>query len=258
MYYEYTKNLHHLVLPNNIGDAVSYLNRLDWLINLHKIYQHFFPEEYEAHLCDWTDGNLINEIASRWELNLFELIDSNLFSLPYPMLEGEEPFPMIPVWPIYQEWWNSDAEDLPVSFQLVLSLSGNIDPPVWMEDIFFEPDGEFNEQKLKALCEQVEYPLSVLPKVVEVVDNSTNNVWMDSTQEYYPEFDWTIEQMEMLRTHWLEAHDICSQIADLDDWLVEAENVLLAVNIFQEAYEIDTETTYSPKPLQTVLSPFLE
>jgi hypothetical protein len=200
MYYEYTKNLHHLVLPNNISDAVSYLHRLDWLINLHKIYQHFFPEEYEADPCDWeAEDNLINGLASRWELNLFSLIDSNLFSLPYSMLEGEEPFGMIPVWPIYPEWWNSDVEDLPRSFQLVLSLSGNIDPPVWMENILSEPAGEFDEQKLKALCEEAEYPLSALSKVIEVVDNSTNNVWLDSTEEYYPEFDWTIEQMEMLR-----------------------------------------------------------
>ncbi|MEH2067908.1 MAG: hypothetical protein V7K47_07030 [Nostoc sp.] len=259
MYYEYTTKLHHLILPNNIGDAVSFLNRLDWLINLHKIYQHFFPEEYAADTCEWAaDSNLINDIVSQWELNLFRLIDSNLFSLPQTMLDGEEPYQMIPVWPIFSEWWNSDVEDLPISFQLVLSLSGNIDPPVLMEGIFRESEnGEFDLEKLKALCEKVEYPLSVLPEVVEVLDNFTNNVWLDSTIEYYPEFDWTIEQIEMLRDHWLEAHTICSKIADLDDWLDVAENVLLAVNIFQGGYQTNTET-YNSQPLQTVLSPYLE
>jgi hypothetical protein len=44
----------------------------------------------------------------------------------------------------------------------------------------------------------------------------------------------------------------------LDDWLEDEKNILLAANIFQQAYEFDTEAIYNPEPLQTVLSPYLE
>lgn len=256
MHSEHIESLHHLILHSTTNDAVSYLDRLDWLIELHKIYQHFFPEAYALDNCDW----MINESSvSSWEINLFKLIDDNLFSLPESLVEGEELLSIIPIYPIYPDWWNSELEDLPKTFQLVLFISGNIElsffqeTPDWLKPELSRIIGGCDFLKLEALCKQAKAPLTVLPKVMESLDHRTGNPWLDSTDEAYLEFDWTVDNIEMLRAHWLECQAIYSEIAELDDWLEDKKNIVSFCQIF---YECDSEP-HDPETLMTVLADYL-
>lgn len=252
MDYEDIQMLHHLILPSTISDAAFFLDRLSWLIDLHKIYQHFFPEEYAIDNCQWTTAE---DFVSSWELNLFRLINDNLFFLPESLVEGEEIFTMIPAYPIYPDWWDAELDDLPKSFQLVLCLSNQIgielfgEVPDWLEKDFPVLDGVWNSDflRLEALCKQVGEPLSILPKIVEILDHATGNIWLDATTEAYLEFDWTIQDIEILRAHWLDYQAIYSQVSELDEWLEVKENIAVLCQVF---YDCDGE----PPDTQTLIT----
>ncbi|MEH1780878.1 MAG: hypothetical protein V7L26_17545 [Nostoc sp.] len=258
MHYEHIELLHHFILPSKLTDAVSYLDRLDWLIELHKIYQHFFPEAYALDNCYWL---IIDDSVSLWECNLFKLIDDHLFSLPESLVQGEELFSLIPTWPFYPDWWDAELDSLPKSFQLVLYISGNIEmsffggTPDWLNSIIPELEGVegCDFLKLEALCKQAGAPLTVLPKVMEILDHSTGNVWLDSTNEAYLEFDWTIDNIETLRADWLDCQTIYSQVNELDEWLEDKQNIVAFCQIF---YECDSEP-HDPETLMTVLDDYL-
>ncbi|WP_322685591.1 hypothetical protein [Nostoc sp. DedQUE07] len=259
MYYEDMELLHHLILPSNMSNAVFYLERLDGLVELHKIYQHFFPEDYALDNCQWM---ITDDSISSWELNLFRLIDENLFSLPESLVLGEESFTLIPAWPFYPDWWDTELESLPKSFQLVLCISSHVgmgffgEIPNWISEAI--PDLEAVQGcdflKLEALCKQSQTPLIVLPKIMEILDHCTGNVWLDSTNEAYLEFDWTIDNVKMLRANWLDCQFIYSQVAELDDWLEDKKNIAAFCQIL---YECDDEPHDAPQPLMEVLADLL-
>jgi hypothetical protein len=256
--YENIQLLHHLILPSNLNDAFSYLDQLDWFIELHKIYQHFFPEEYQQDKTDWL---IHDDLIHPWQLNLFKLIDDNLFSLPDSLVLGEELFSVIPACPFYPDWWDIEFEDLPKAFQLVIYISGNIDMsyfseiPEWLNKLLplLQSIDGCDFLKLEALCKQAGSPLTALPKVIEILDHCTGNTWLDSTNEAYSEFDWTVDNVEKLRADWLECEAISSKIKELDEWLNTPKNIVRFCQLF---YECDNEPHY-PEPLMTVLQPYL-
>ncbi|MHC5831319.1 MAG: hypothetical protein ACYT04_88980, partial [Nostoc sp.] len=106
-----------------------------------------------------------------------------LFSLPESLVQGEDSFSLIPTWPFYPDWWDTELENLPKSFQLVLFISSNIDMgffgeiPDWINNVIPELEGVqgCDFLKLEALCKQAGAPLTALPKVMKILDHCTGN-----------------------------------------------------------------------------------
>ncbi|MBD0264586.1 MAG: hypothetical protein ICV78_18230 [Tolypothrix sp. Co-bin9] len=255
MFYQDIVLLQQLTLPGSSSEALTFLNRVAWYGNLQFLKNHFFPKE-ELIFDDWAA--LTEERPTKWELEFFNLINESFFPMPEPMLIGEDMFTTIPAWPYYPNWYDSEIEDLPKSFQLIVHLLSNLptyftEKCEWLEDISIDVDEdvEINTEILDNLCSEYGAPLHILPTILQILDGETGNVWLDATTETYLEFEWSIDNIDLLKEHWDGAVAVANQIDALDEWLEEGNHIHLFLNLWSECYK--TEPIQEPQPLITVL-----
>lgn len=256
-----TDLLQSLLVPFTASGAVSYLQKSLEILNFHEVYRYFFPAEY-AITCPSWDTALENENESDgWAWKLYNLVDEKLF--PLPPIESlyrfeDEYFDSIPIYPEIPDWFNSEMAQLPITYQIIVLLGlistlnddesyVNESHPVIKSEFLPLLKADFCERlnkkdlnfdTLNSLCQQNGEMCSLFPEALLIFDHDTDNPWLAATDESFPEFDWTIKNLELLTVTWKEAKEYYDRLEALDKWfLSNCQNIKLIIDIWERSHE---------------------
>ncbi|MBD2613953.1 hypothetical protein H6G94_22195 [Nostoc punctiforme FACHB-252] len=205
-------NIHSFKIPITCLTAVNYLENLSERVNILSLYQRLFPEKWlESTIPINKQSHPTSAYLDR-EIEFINLVNENLFPVEYiDEIEFNPERDSILVSPQRLEWWNEDFEELVYSEKFLLSLMGqgyNISQ--WKLNFGFTPDyiapaEEIYFEKFVKLCRRYKNPLQYLDIAIQIIDYSTENIWLDITCETSDWLDWTYENIIFLAQKWQEA-----------------------------------------------------
>jgi len=262
------------------GDAESFLEHLLTTMDLLHLFQHYFPNEFQAaqekHLSFLPEDRFS---YSQFEAQFFSLVNQHLFPLPLydmayndPWGEGEYAS-VIPVEPFGMDRYEDEGyEELPLGWQLVLYLLRILDEECVRANGIYEDDDLFaielpeagkamNWSLFDARCRAQGGPIAYLPLVIEMLDNDTGSVWLDATLES-PCTDaiWTLECVDALHEQYLLALDIQAKAMSFCDWLEERPVPRLAavVRLWKSCVRDTPQPSTKPQVRTVTADQFLE
>lgn len=221
-------------LPTSYADADAYLRKRWETVQLLAIHQKYFPTKLEASWATDQDKLLPQDedSYSEAELNCIKLIDDELFPFAIDHLltcadEGER-LSTIPLYAYGIDRWDRPISDFELGWQMLLQL---VEPlPLWETESAIEADvlsllgqatrGSVSLSRMEELCRVEEEPLRALPTALRMIDHSTQNAFLDPTDEMPCEdMFWDLEDVALLAKHWEEAQMMTEQTDALAKWL---------------------------------------
>lgn len=259
---------------SGIGDAVKYLEQRALRYQLLFLYSYYFLQQYSQSRASVYPNLEENEEWSKYtdrELEFLQLVNDNLFPLGYLdyLLEEQMYFiepSRILVTPLGMgqlENYEMSYCDLAIGDRALLPMSilGRENLEHWHnhlgEDCYSEWfDAEFpsiptmneidhpnniNYQKFRRLCFKAGAPVCYLPLTLKLLDQNTNNIWLDEDGGWTQgmdgtTLDWSIENIDYLYREYLKARRILDAVGYLIDWLENdlTTNFLYIVRIWNQ------------------------
>jgi hypothetical protein len=242
---------------SGISDAVKYLEQRALRYQLLFLYSYYFPQQYGQSRAS-VYPNL--EEDEEWlkyterELEFLQLINDNLFPLGYLdyLIEEQTYFiepSQILVTPLGMgqlEDYEMSYCDLAIADKALLPMSniGRENLEHWQnhlgEDCYSEWfDAEFssmpemneiahpnnvNYRQLRHFCFEAGSPICYLPIALKLLDQNTNNIWLDEEGGWTQDgsgttLDWSMENVNYLHKEYLKAQRILNIVGSLIDWL---------------------------------------
>ena len=259
---------------SRIGDAVKYLEQRALRYQLLFLYSYYFPQQYSQSKASVYPNLEENEECSKYtdrELEFLQLINDNLFPLGYlDYLLEEQMYFIEPSRILVTPLGMGQLEDYEMSYcdlaigdkaLLPMSILGRENLEHWQnhlgEDCYNEWfDAEFpsmppmneiahpnniNYKKLRRLCFKAGSPVCYLPLTLNLLDQNTNNIWLDEDGGWTQgmegtTLDWSIENIDYLHREYLKARRILDPVGYLIDWLENdlTTNFLYIVRIWNQ------------------------
>ena len=259
---------------SRIGDAVKYLEQRALRYQLLFLYSYYFPQQYSQSKASVYPNLEENEECSKYtdrELEFLQLINDNLFPLGYlDYLLEEQMYFIEPSRILVTPLGMGQLEDYEMSYcdlaigdkaLLPMSILGRENLEHWQnhlgEDCYNEWfDAEFpsmppmneiahpnniNYKKLRRLCFKAGSPVCYLPLTLNLLDQNTNNIWLDEDGGWTQGMEgttinWSIENIDYLHREYLKARRILDAVGSLIDWLENdlTTNFLYIVRIWNQ------------------------
>ena len=242
---------------SGIGDAVKYLEQKALRYQLLSLYSYYFPQQYSQSRASVYPNLEENEEWLKYterELEFLQLINDNLFPLGYlDYLLEEQTYLIEPSQILVTPLGMGQLEDYEMSYcdlslgdkaLLPMSILGRENLEHWQnhlgEDCYSEWfDTEFpsiptmNEidhpnsidyKKLRHLCFRTRFPICYLPLTLKLLDQNTNNIWLDEDGGWTQGMEgttinWSIANVNYLHREYLKARRILDAVGSLIDWL---------------------------------------
>lgn len=227
--------------------AVEYLAAIQQRATMLQLYQHYYPDEYQQSEASVKVTSL--ESYSEKELEFLTLLDEQFFPLPL-LLEESERIACIPIEPLGTAWYYDNFEELDATEKFLMSLIHGLDGDAW-EDLESELDQDLppavsyiNYQKLTLECEKTKGTISLLPIAIDMLTQSTGNIWLDISYENdIVDADWTVEVINTLREAYTEAQTIRQNYREFIEWLDrDTTNCIKVVKLWNRCKEPHPET----------------
>jgi hypothetical protein len=246
------QHVRRYLLPRNISEAEQYLRHRRETAHLMVVYQKYFPQEFPP---DWTrdQDKVLPENENTYsaaELNCIRLIEERLFPFALDHLltcadEGER-LSTIPLWPFGIDLWNQPWSDFEPGWQMLLLLiedaeeAGEDEQVRSIRDILRQAvrsPRSFSLSHLTELCQDEDAPLCYLPIAIRMIEHSTNNAFLDPTDEMPCEdMFWDLDDIALLARHWAEAQTMIEQTNELSDWLAaDPQRLRKVVDLWNQA-----------------------
>jgi hypothetical protein len=222
--------------------AADYLESMQQRANMLRLYQHYYPEKYLQ-----TTASLAftkPEDYSEKEIEFLTLVDEQFFPLPLVMTDLERT-DYIPIDPIGTSWYYDEFEELGATEKFLLCLIHDVSSEVW-DDVESELGKEFppvvdyiSDQLLRQEAKKARGMLSRLPLAMEMLTQSTDNIWLDMTYESeITDAYWTVEVIDILREAYTEAQTIMKEYREFIEWLdKDSQNCVKVVRLWNRCKE---------------------
>ncbi len=258
---------------SGIGDAVKYLEQRALRYQLLFLYSYYFPQQYsQSRASVYPDPEEDEWLKyTERELEFLQLVNDNLFPLGYlGYLLEEQTYLIEPSRILITPLGMGQLEDYEMSYcdlaigdkaLLPMSILGRENLEHWQnylgEDCYSEWfNAEFSSmptmneiahpnsidyKKLRHLCFRSLSPVCYLPITLKLLDQNTNNIWLDEDGGWTQgrsgtTLDWTLENVNYLHREYLKAQRILEVVGSLIDWLENdlTTNFLYLVKIWNQ------------------------
>jgi hypothetical protein len=241
-------------LPTGYTDADCYLQQRWETIQLLAIFQKYFPAKLPPAWAADQDKLLPQneEPYSEAELACIRLINSELFPFALDHLldcadEGER-LSTIPLYAYGIDQWERAFSDFEPGWQILLLLADPVDE-VGVEELSVEVRAALAQatrtetvslSRMDELCQSEEEPLRALPIALRMINHSTENAFLDPTDEMPCEdMFWDLEDVALLIQHWKEADAMMKQTDVLTEWLAaDPQHVKKAVDLWNRSVNL--------------------
>ena len=222
--------------------AADYLESMQQRANMLRLYQHYYPEKYQQ-----TTASLAfvkPEDYSEKEIEFLTLVDEQFFPLPLLMTDLERTA-HIPIDPIGTSWYYDEFEGLGATEKFLLCLIHDVSSEVW-DDVESELGKELppvvdyiSDALLRQEAKKARGMISRLPLAMEMLTQSTDNIWLDMTYESeITDADWTVEVIDKLREAYTDAQTIMKEYRGFIEWLdKDSQNCVKVVRMWNRCKE---------------------
>jgi hypothetical protein len=142
-------------------------------------------------------------------------------------------------------WYYDEFEELGATEKFLLCLIHDVSSEVW-DDVESELGKELppvvdyiSDQLLRQEAKKARGMISRLPLAMEVLTQSTDNIWLDMTYESeITDADWTVEVIDILREAYIEAQTIMKEYREFIEWLdKDSQNCVKVVRLWNRCKE---------------------
>jgi hypothetical protein len=215
------------------------------------VHHKYFPHEFSH---DWmADQDKLlpahENAYSEAELNCIRLIDARLFpfALDHLLLcldEDEQRLPTIPLWSFGIDRWDRPWSDFEPGWQMLLLLVDDVEEvgedelSRCVREILAEArQTTISLERIDALCQAETAPLCYLPIALRMINHSTENAFLDPTDDMPCEdMCWNLDDIALLRQHWIEAQKMMEQTNELSEWLAaDPQRLRKVVDLWNQA-----------------------
>ena len=222
--------------------AADYLESMQQRANMLRLYQHYYPEKYLQTTASLAFAK--PEDYSEKEIEFLNLVDEQFFPLPLVMTDLERTA-YIPIDPIGTSWYYDEFEELGATEKFLLCLIHDVSSEVW-DDVESELGKEFppvvdyiSDVLLRQEAKKARGMISRLPLAMEMLTQSTDNIWLDMTYESeITDADWTVEVIDILRESYTDAQTIMNEYREFIEWLdKDSQNCVKVVRLWNRCKE---------------------
>ena len=222
--------------------AADYLESMQQRANMLRLYQHYYPEKYLQTTASLTFAR--PEDYSEKEIEFLTLVDEQFFPLPLVMTDLERTA-YIPIDPIGTSWYYDEFEELGATEKFLLCLIHDVSSEVW-DNVESELGKELppvvdyiSDALLRQEAKKARGMLSRLPLAMEMLTQSTDNIWLDMTYESeITDADWTAEVIDILREAYTDAQTIMNEYREFIEWLdQDSKNCVKVVRLWNRCKE---------------------
>ena len=222
--------------------AADYLEAMQQRANMLRLYQHYYPEKYQQTTASPVFVKL--EDYSEREIEFLTLVDEQFFPLPLVMTDLERTA-YIPIDPIGTSWYYDEFEGLGATEKFLLCLIHDVSSEVW-DDVESELGKELppsvdyiSDALLRQEAKKTKGMISRLPLAMEMLTQSTDNIWLDMTYESeITDADWTVEVIDILREAYTDAQTIMNEYREFIEWLdKDSQNCVKVVRLWNRCKE---------------------
>jgi hypothetical protein len=151
----------------------------------------------------------------------------------------------IPIDPIGTSWYYDEFEELGATEKFLLCLIHDVSSEVW-DDVESELGKEFppvvdyiSDVLLRQEAKKARGMISRLPLAMEMLTQSTDNIWLDMTYESeITDADWTVEVIDILREAYTDAQTIMKEYREFIEWLdKDSQNCIKVVRLWNRCKE---------------------
>jgi hypothetical protein len=222
--------------------AADYLESMQLRANMLRLYQHYYPEKYQQTTASLAFAR--PEDYSEKEIEFLTLVDEQFFPLPLVMTDLERT-DYIPIDPIGTSWYYDEFEELGATEKFLLCLIHDVSSEVW-DDVESELGKEFppvvdyiSDVLLRQEAKKARGMISRLPLAMEMLTQSTDNIWLDMTYESeITDADWTVEVIDILREAYTDAQTIMKEYREFIEWLdKDSQNCIKVVRLWNRCKE---------------------
>ena len=222
--------------------AADYLESMQQRANMLRLYQHYYPEKYLQTTASLAFAK--PEDYSEKEIEFLTLVDEQFFPLPLVMTDLERTA-HIPIDPIGTSWYYDEFEGLGATEKFLMCLIHDISSEVW-DGVESELGKELppvvdyiSDVLLRQEAKKARGMISRLPLAMEMLTQSTNNIWLDMTYESeITDADWTVEVIDILRESYTDAQTIMNEYREFIEWLdKDSQNCVKVVRLWNRCKE---------------------
>ncbi|MEA5488178.1 MULTISPECIES: hypothetical protein [Pseudanabaena] len=222
--------------------AADHLESMQQRANMLRLYQHYYPEKYLQTTASLAFAR--PEDYSEKEIEFLTLVDEQFFPLPLVMTDLER-IAHIPIDPIGTSWYYDEFEGLGATEKFLMCLIHDISSEVW-DDVESELGKELppvedyiSDVLLRQEAKKARGMISRLPLAMEVLTQSTDNIWLDMTYESeITDADWTVEVIDILTEAYTEAQTIMKEYREFIEWLdQDSKNCVKVVRLWNRCKE---------------------
>jgi len=183
-------------------------------------------------------------LYSEREIEFLTLVDEQFFPLPLVMTDLERTA-YIPIDPIGTSWYYDEFEGLGATEKFLLCLIHDVSSEVW-DDVESELGKELppsvdyiSDALLRQEAKKTKGMISRLPLAMEMLTQSTDNIWLDMTYESeITDADWTVEVIDILREAYTDAQTIMNEYREFIEWLdKDSQNCVKVVRLWNRCKE---------------------
>ena len=222
--------------------AADYLESMQQRANMLRLYQHYYPEKYLQTTASLAFAR--PEDYSEKEIEFLTLVDEQFFPLPLVMTDLERTA-YIPIDPIGTSWYYDEFEGLGATEKFLMCLIHDVSSEVW-DDVESELGKELppvvdyiSDVLLRQEAKKARGMISRLPLAMEMLTQSTDNIWLDMTYESeITDAYWTIEVIDVLREAYTDAQTIMNEYREFIEWLdKDSQNCVKVVRLWNRCKE---------------------
>lgn len=232
--------------PIGFASASDYLDTLANATHFLLLYAQCFPREWAL---SQTPLVVDAKSLSPRILEFLELVEREYFPIGIDTIDEWETIPQfIPFYTESFDYWLDYPSDYRPGLWFLLCLyEREYLTESW--DVLFDISpvdvaDTVDWRRLKQLCQRRRSPLRFLFDAIALIDHSTNNPWLDISQEEWPYFIWEKETLEILKADRDEALAYWRRIDRLCDWL-EAQALFINQRVATEAIEVLSQLVLS-------------
>jgi len=142
-------------------------------------------------------------------------------------------------------WYYDEFEGLGATEKFLMCLIHDISSEVW-DDVESELGKELppvvdyiSDVLLRQEAKKTRGMISRLPLAMEMLTQSTDNIWLDMTYESeITDADWTVEVIDILREAYTDAQTIMNEYREFIEWLdKDSQNCVKVVRLWNRCKE---------------------
>lgn len=221
------------------SEAYDFLEDLRSQVKYEGLYQHFFPEKYKQSQA--IDIPAPGKYLSEKDIEFMELVSGYFFDMPADLEEfADDKFSCkcIPVLADTRDWDEyvyhaslggrllvllGQHSQIGGMFDCLIDLSETEEEKEIISWAYYQMDDgnkTIDMERLGDLCETDKFPLSFLPRALEMTWYSSGNMFVDYI-DMPLDFEWTIENITQLKREFEEAITMDENFQLLANWIDE-------------------------------------